>query len=311
MATIPRVRAVVTGSSGFVGRHLVAHLEEAGDSVVPADREHGVDICDPATVERLLSGHRPEAVYHLAGWSDVGASWNHPREAFRVNAEGTLVVLEAARSLPRPPRVLVVSSAEVYGPPRGAEPFTEDHPIRPVSPYAASKVAADALALQAHLGHGLETIRVRAFNHLGPGQSDRFVAAALAARIAAAERDGSDEVPVGNLDAARDFTDVRDVVRAYRMLIERGRPGEVYNVCSGRAVTIRELAERMVSLAHRPLRLVVDERLFRPVDVPVVVGDATRIRTEVGWEPRIPLERTLADVLADWRARLRSPAPPA
>ena len=173
--------------------------------------------------------------------------------------------------------------------------------MRPVSPYAASKVAADFLAVQARLGYGQDVVRARAFNHLGPGQSDRFVAPALASRIVANERHGGDEVPVGNLAARRDFTDVRDVVRAYRLLVERGAAGQAYNVCSGTAVAIQQLADRLLALAERPMRLVVDPERYRPVDVPAVVGDATRLRKETGWQPEIDLDTTLADVLAHWR----------
>jgi GDP-4-dehydro-6-deoxy-D-mannose reductase len=204
-------------------------------------------------------------------------------------------------------RVLVVSSADVYGIVAEADlPITEDHPLRPVSPYAASKVAADFLAVQAHLGRGLDTVWARAFNHLGPGQGDSFVASALAARIASNERDGSDEVPVGNLAARRDFTDVRDVVRAYRMLVEHGAAGEAYNVCSGRAVAVHDLAELLLAQAATPMRLVVDPERYRPVDVPVVLGDESRVRQATGWHATIPLAQTLADLLAWWRT---APAP--
>lgn len=297
------VRALITGARGFVGHHLAAHLHERGDEVCGFDRPE-VDLLDRAAVARFVAEHRPEVAYHLAGQSDVGASWSSPVETFRINAEGTLALLEVCRDA-GVGRVVLISSADVYGHVGEADlPLSEDCPLRPVSPYAASKVAADFLGLQAWLGHGLEVVRVRAFNHLGPGQSERFVAPALAARIARNEVDGSDEVPVGNVAPRRDVTDVRDVVRAYRLLAERGRPGEAYNVCSGRDVAVGELAERLVALAARPMRLVVDPALQRPVDNPVLRGDNGRLRTETGWEPEIPLERTLGDVLDDARARV-------
>lgn len=300
------MRALVTGAQGFVGRHLVAHLGVAGDDVVELDRlgDGGVDITDADAVMQVLSEARPEVVYHLAGFADVGGSWDHPAETFRVNADGTLHVLEAARrSGVR--RVLVVGSADVYGTVTEADlPLDEDQPLRPISPYAASKVAADFLALQAWLGHGLETLRMRAFNHLGPGQRPQFVAAALAERVARNEVEGIDEVQVGNVTPRRDFTDVRDVVRAYRMAMVGGEPGAVYHVCSGRDVSIRELAEQLLALADRPMRLAADPDLQRPVDLPVLRGDARRLHAATGWEPEIPLERTLADLLADARARL-------
>ena len=299
------MRALVTGAHGFVGRWLCDHLRSAGDDVVESDH-HDVDILDAAGVVGLVARSRADAVYHLAGFADVGASWEQPIDAFRVNADGTLHVLLACRDA-EVERVLVVSSADVYGAVTEDElPITEDAALRPSSPYAASKVAADYLAVQAHLGWGLATLRVRAFNHLGPAQTDRFVASALAARIARNEVEGRDVVPVGNLSPRRDFTDVRDVVRAYRLLVERGTPGEVYNVCSGRDVAIRELAERLLAMADRPMRLEVDPALERPVDVPVHRGDAARIGAATGWQPQIPLERTLADLLDDWRRRVRA-----
>lgn len=301
------MKAMVTGATGFVGRHLTDHLVASGDDVVGTDLRAsataiGLDVTDGLAVDGVFADVRPEVVFHLAGWSDVGSSWRNPLSAFRANAEGTLNVLEAAHAH-GVQRVLVVSSADVYGIVAEADlPITEDHPLRPVSPYAASKVAADFLAVQAHLGRGLDTVRARAFNHLGPGQGDSFVASALAARIAANERDGTAEVPVGNLAAQRDFTDVRDVVRAYRLLVEHGAAGAAYNVCSGRAVGVQDLAEQLLAQAANPMRLVVDPDRYRPVDVPVVLGDETRLREATGWQPTIPLAQTLADLLAWWRS---------
>jgi GDP-4-dehydro-6-deoxy-D-mannose reductase len=302
---MPHVRSLVTGAGGFVGAHLVRHLEEHGDEVVEMERTvDGVDIADAEAVTETIMAAKPAAVYHLAGASDVGGSWSAPTETFLANALGTLNVLEAARAAGAD-RVLAVTSADVYGRVSADElPLTEDQPLRPVSPYAASKVAADALAQQAWLGHRLPVIRVRAFNHLGPGQSDHFVAPSLAARIARNERDGGEEVPIGNLTPRRDVTDVRDVVRAYRLLMTGGEPGAVYNVCRGVAVSVREIAEALLAMARRPMRLVSDPALQRPVDIPVLVGDNSALRRVTGWEPTIPLDQTLADVLADWRSRL-------
>src|SRR5437764_5692345 len=246
----------------------------------------------------------PEVVYHLAGWSDVGGSWSAPVEVFRANAEGTLNVLLASAEY-SVQRVVAVSSADVYGIVREDElPITEDAPLRPVTPYAVSKVAADYLALQAWLGTKLPVLRIRAFNPLGPGQTPRFVAPALAERIARNERDGGTIVPIGNLSARRDFTDVRDVVRAYRLLAEKGDPGEAYNVCSGSVVSVHELAERLLTMAAHPMKLQPDPSLERPVDVPVLIGDHARLRDATGWEPTIPLEQTLTDLLDDMRARV-------
>jgi GDP-4-dehydro-6-deoxy-D-mannose reductase len=299
------VKALITGAAGFVGRHLTQHLEGFGDEVVGVDRESGPDLLDPDGWLALLDDLRPDAVYHLAGLSDVGGSWGMPGDTFRVNAEGTLNVLQACVNT-GVERVLAVSSADVYGRVTlGELPLTEDSPLRPVTPYAASKIAADYLALQAHLGYGLAVMRVRAFNHLGPGQTNRFVAPALAERIALNELEGGEEVPVGNLTPRRDFTDVRDVVRAYRLLVEHGEPGEAYNVCSGHDIAISELADRLVAKAQAPMRLEGDLSLQRPVDVPVLRGDYTRLNKATGWEPEIDLDQTLTDLLEEWRGRVR------
>ncbi len=298
------MRALVTGSGGFVGRHLMSHLASADDEVIGTDRSiGGPDLLDAVATRDFVAEAAPEVIYHLAGWADVGGSWREPEAAFRANALGTLHLLDAARQA-GVRRVLNVSSADVYGRVRPDDlPITEDQPLAPVTPYAASKVAADYLGLQAWLGHGLEVIRVRAFNHLGPGQSESFVAPAVAMRIARNERDGGDEITIGNLEPQRDITDVRDVVRAYRLLMERGTPGEVYNVCSGKALSIGEVCERLLGLAHRPMRLVPDPALLRPVETPVLVGSNERLRSATGWSPDIPIDTTLGDLVEDCRAR--------
>src|SRR4051812_27099043 len=275
-----------------------------GDEVEGCDRADGtVDIGDLDSVQSVLDRVRPEVVYHLAGWSDVGGSWAAPIEVFRANAEGTLNVLIACGRV-GVDRVLAVSSADVYGIVREEQlPITEDTALRPVTPYAASKVAADFLALQAWLGSGLPVLRARAFNHLGPGQLPRFVAPALAERIARNELDGSAVVPIGNLSARRDFTDVRDVVRAYRLLAERGDPGEAYNVCSGVVVSVQNLADQLLAMARHPMTLERDPGLERPIDVPVLCGDYTKLANATGWSPKIAIDQTLEDLLNDMRAR--------
>lgn len=293
------MRAFLTGASGFVGRWLRSHLEERGDEV--SALAEGVDLRDAAAVRDAVVGARPDVVYHLAALTHVGQSWDRPDETVEVNVLGTLHLLEAARAASPPPRVLLVSSAEVYGSGQGAA-LDEQSELAPVTPYAASKIAAEYLGVQEFLGRGLSVVRARPFNHIGPGQADTFAVAALARRVVAAERTGG-EVRVGNLEAMRDFTDVRDVVRAYRLLAEVGEAGAVYNVCSGVAVRIGEVLERLARLARTSVEVVEDPSLFRPVDVPVLRGDARKVRAATGWAPEIALDTTLSDVLDHWRVR--------
>jgi GDP-4-dehydro-6-deoxy-D-mannose reductase len=297
------MKALVTGATGFVGRHLRAHLEAEGDDVAGADL-NGFDVTDAEAVRNVVRATSPEAVYHLAASSHVGDSWDAPQRVFRTNAEGTLNVLRAAIEF-GVARVLVVGSADEYGTVgEGDLPLAEDQPLRPITPYGASKAAAGLLALQAHLGDGLATVRTRSFNHTGPGQSDRFLVPALARRIAEAEMRDEAVVSVGSLDAVRDFTDVRDVVRAYRLLVERGEPGGVYNVCSGVGRAVGDVVDALVALARTELRAEVDPALVRPVEVPALVGDPSRLASATDWSPEIPFERTLADVLEGARAAL-------
>jgi GDP-4-dehydro-6-deoxy-D-mannose reductase len=298
------MRVAVTGSSGFVGSHLVPYLRSHGDDVVTIDRTgtSPVDVTDAAEVRQVLRSARPDAVYHLAALSHIGESWDAPETVFRINAVGALNVLRACIDA-GVERVLVAGSADVYGA-VGPEdlPLTEESPIRPVTPYGASKAAADVLALQTYLGDGLGTLRVRAFNHTGPGQGVSMLVPGLAQRIADAERTGGSKIKVGHLDVVRDLSDVRDVVRAYRLLVELGTPGEAYNVCSGRGVSVRDVADAMLAMSEAPLELVVDPELVRTVDVPRLVGSPAKLHEATGWEPEIPWEHTLEDVLAAERA---------
>jgi GDP-4-dehydro-6-deoxy-D-mannose reductase len=299
---VRRVRALVTGAKGFVGSWLTAHLAEQGDEVTAID--HEVDVTDGSAVRGAIGDVAPEIIYHLAAFTHVGRSWSDPAEVMQVNAIGTLYVLEAARTCAAPPRVLLVSSAEVYGAVAPEQlPLNEDAPLAPVTPYAVSKVAAEYLGVQAFLAHGLPVVRARPFNHVGPGQSSNFVVSALAERIVRARLGGATSIAVGNLAPKRDVTDVRDVVRAYRLLGERGVAGEVYNVCSGHDVAISEIAARLQTLAGVELRLDTDASLARPIDVPVLRGDPAKLRAATGWEPRITLDDTLRAVLEDWNER--------
>ncbi|MGH9081597.1 MAG: GDP-mannose 4,6-dehydratase [Acidimicrobiales bacterium] len=297
------MRALITGGRGFVGGWLAEHLRSLGDEVFVID--HEVDVTDPPALLASVRDAGPDAIYHLAALTHVGRSWDEPLRVLEVNVLGTGALLAAARACGTDPRILVTSSAEVYGAVTDPAclPLTEASPTAPLSPYAASKLAAEALVTQARLGHGQPVVTVRPFNHIGPGQSTNFAVAALAKRIVDAERRHASSIPVGNLSARRDFTDVRDVVRAYRLLIEADQPSEVYNVCTGRDVSIGEIAEGLLRLAGTSLELETDPALVRPVEVPVLRGDPGRLVETTGWKPEVPLEETLADVLAYWRQR--------
>jgi GDP-4-dehydro-6-deoxy-D-mannose reductase len=293
------VRVFVTGGHGFVGTYLVEHLHALGDDVV-APHQDEVDLGDQAGLTAAVRAAAPDAIIHLAALAHVGESWKDPARTFDVNAVGTLHLLEAARRVEPAPRVLLIGSAEVYGPVRPEDlPLTEDQKLNPVTPYAVSKVAAEYLGVQYHAGFGVPVVRARSFNHIGPHQAGSFVVADIAGRIAEAIKNNDHEpIRVGNLSARRDYTDVRDVVRAYRLLVTEGAPGEAYNVCSGVDVSVETLAHRLLALAEVDLRIEQDPALMRPVDVPVLVGDNARLRAATGWRPEISLDDTLRDVLA-------------
>jgi GDP-4-dehydro-6-deoxy-D-mannose reductase len=295
------MRALITGGKGFVGQWLATHLKDGGDEVIVIDVE--TDVADGEALRKVVSEAQPEAIYHLAAMTHVGESWENPSQVLRVNVLGTAELLAAARTLTEPPTVLVVSSAEVYGVVKPNDlPLGEDAPTAPATPYAASKLAAEAFALQAWRGYRQPVIVVRPFNHIGPGQSPNFAVPALAKRIVEAKKSGATSLRVGTMTTRRDFTDVRDVVVAYRLLVERGAPGSIYNVCSGKDVAISEVAEDLLALAGAELELVTDPDLVRPVDVPVLRGDCSLLTSVTGWTPSIPLATTLADVLSSWEA---------
>ena len=294
------MRAAITGARGFVGRHLAAHLAARGDEVVELDLDGAgaLDVTDHDAVVARVAAERPDALYHLAARSHVGESWAAGDALVRVNVGGTRAVVDACvRAGVR--RLLVVGSAEQYGAVHDDElPISESTALRPITPYGETKAAAEQVALEAHREHGLGVVCARSFNHTGPGQPSAFLVPGLAARIAAAERSGADEIVLGNGDPVRDFSDVRDVVRAYALLVDHGTPGEAYNVCSGRGVRVGDLAAELVARASRPLRLATDGGLVRPVDVPVMVGDPAKLTAATGWSPALDLARTLDDVLA-------------
>ncbi len=298
------VKAIVTGASGFVGPYLIEHLASMGDDVIGVGSVDGPDLLDTAGWESMLSDVAPDVVYHLAGWSDVGDSWQNPHRTFRINAEGTMNVLLGARPIPGV-RVVLVSSADVYGTVMPDElPLTENSRVKPRSPYGASKEAAEAIARQFHRGYGVNTIIARPFNHMGAGQSVNFAAPAFARKIAESERDGGGTVTHGDLSPRRDILDVRDVVRAYRLLAEKGAPGSTYNICSGVDTQMTEVLGMLISQARVPIRTLTDPDLIRPIELAVHRGSYDRLHAATGWSPRIPLSDTLTEVLVHARTML-------
>ena len=306
---------LITGASGFAGGHLIDHLLEREPRVVawgnpgsdrPADRQDdrvdwfAVDVTDGRAVAEALAGIRPSAVYHCAGIADVHSTWSDAARALHVNAFGTHTLLDALiREGLRVP-VVVTGSALVYRP--STEALTEDSPIGPSSPYAVSKLAQE---MRAMAGDGV--IVVRPFNHAGPRQSASYVTSSFARQIAEAEAGLRPPVlRVGNLDARRDITDVRDTVRAYRLLAERGHAGRPYNVCSGQAHRIGDLMDALIRQARVTIGVEPDPARLRPNDNPVVLGSAARLQADTGWTPRIPIERTLSDLLDYWRLAVAS-----
>jgi len=278
----------VTGAGGFVGRHLRAEL---GEAFVPFEG----DVLDGAALAASVRDIRPGAVVHLAAESSVGDSWDDATRTWTVNVIGTVNVLEAVRREQPEARVLFPSTGEVYGR-AGRVPTPEDEPVAPISPYAAAKAAAEiACAQQAR--SGLDVVIVRAFNHEGPGRDERFAIGSWTRQIARLEAEGGGALLVGDLSAERDLTDVRDVCRAYRLLLGGTVPSGTYNVSSGKSVPMRRVVERLAGLAEVPVEVEQDPARLRPVDIPVLCGDSSRLRAATGWTPEIPLERTLADAL--------------
>jgi GDP-4-dehydro-6-deoxy-D-mannose reductase len=303
-------RVLITGGSGFAGRHLAAACAGAGDALTTAERASGVDLLDPESTRAAVAAAAPEVVYHLAARAHVGHSWEDPLGTLQDNVAMTVNLLEAVRAEAPDATVVAVSSSEVYGPPP-ALPVDEGARLRPQNPYAVSKASSDLLAGFYADAHGLRVIRARAFNHAGPGQEPSYAIASFARQAAeAAERgDSVLRIVTGNPDTRRDYTDVRDVVRAYRALAEHGEPG-VYNVCSGVSHSARELIAGLAETAGTELDHVVDPALVRPNEVMELRGSADALRGATGWTPEIPLEQTLADTVAWWRAQLRAGATP-
>jgi len=319
------VRVLITGITGFVGRHLVEHLAQAGDVIVgvsssgqwPAEhkahlervaRLEKIDLADADstdTLTDLIDRKQPEAIYHLAAQANPQASMDDPRGSWVVNLGGTLNLLEAVRASSVNPRVLVVSSGVVYGNPAPERiPVREDCPPLPINPYSASKAGADMLALQYYLGYGVNTIIARPFNHAGPGQSARYVLAGLAMQAAEIVAGKKPEMQTGNLEITRDFTDVRDIVRGYRLLIEKGRLGEIYHLGRGQGTKLADALEALRQISGHAIPQKVDPARLRGVDLAYLVADVSKILADTGWRTEIPMETTMRDLFEGFLAKI-------
>ncbi len=320
------MRVLITGVTGFVGSHLVDHLLAQGDVVAglsnstawPPGREDlarqvRLERCDLYAISHdelteLLVRKQPEAIYHLAAQSNPQRSVSEPRETWATNLMGTLNLLEAIRASGLKPRTLLISSGVCYGnPPPEHVPVTELCPLAPNNPYAASKAAADLLGVQHWLAHRTPTVMARPFNHAGPGQADLYALSSFARQIAEVESGARDCLLVGNLDVVRDFTDVRDIVRAYRLLVVEGAGGEIYNIGTGRPTPLARLLEILCELARVPVEVRIDPTRLRPVDQPLLLADASKLRAATGWEPEYDERQTLNDMLEYWRGQLAAP----
>ena len=318
------MRALITGITGFAGSHLADYLlaehpevevfgtfrwrsrmeniEHLTDDVTLVE----ADLRDYTSLHRALERSRPDFVFHLAAQSFVPTSWTAPTDTLATNIEGQTHLFEAIRALEIDPVIQIACSSEEYGLVLPDEvPIRETNPLRPLSPYAVSKVAQDLLGYQYHRSYGIRAIRTRGFNHTGPRRGEVFVTSNFAKQVASIE---AGLVPpvirVGNLDAVRDFTDVRDMVRAYWLAVNHATPGEVYNIASGSGVTIRELLDRLLALSSTDVKIETDPERLRPSDVEVLLGDASKFREATGWEPQIPFDQTLRDTLDYWRQKL-------
>jgi GDP-4-dehydro-6-deoxy-D-mannose reductase len=315
---------LITGITGFAGSHLaeyvlahhpgtavhglvrwrsrrdnIAHLE---DKV----RLHEADLNDIVSLKKALAESRPGMIFHLAAQSFVPSSWRLPAETFAINAVGQINLFEAVLDLKLSPRIQIAGSSEEYGHVEPDEvPMSEANPLRPLSPYAVSKVAQDLLGYQYFMSYGLKVVRTRGFNHTGPRRGDVFVTSNFARQIAEIEKGKRPPVIlVGNLEAKRDFTDVRDMVRAYWLACAKGRPGEVYNIGSGKTIAMKDMLDILVSLSPAKVKIRVDPARLRPSDVPILYSDCRKFVTLTKWKPRIPLEKTLGDLLDYWRERV-------
>lgn len=313
------MRALITGGHGFVGRHLAAHLVACGDDVavtyLTTDTDQSNKVTLPRTVQSLaldvtsakavsdlIAVAQPDTIFHLAGSTFVPEAEKNPRASFDVNTFGTINVLDAVRAHAPEARVLVVSSAEVYGDPRpGTLPLNEQAPLRPVSTYGVTKAAADLMGHTYNFRHNVRAIRVRPFSHTGPGQHERFALSSFAKQVAMIKLGKAEPViKVGNLEAKRDYSDVSDIVRGYREALLNGKEGEVYNLCSGQSRPMSEYLSMLVALAGIEVEIKEDPERVRPVEIPDLCGSYERAQKDFGWRPRVELEACLGSLLAYW-----------
>ena len=312
----PLGRVLVTGAAGFAGSHALDLLAAEQATIIGWARPGAavpqspagvtwrlVDVTSGADVDRAIAQDRPDVVLHLAGDAHSNRSAAQVGKTLLVNVSGTSNVLNAIGRHARHARVIVAGSALIYSP--ANEPLTESSPVRPSGAYAISKLAQEMVALRAAEHDGLDVIVARAFNHIGPRQSPEFIASSLAKQIALIETGRLEPTLfVGNLDPRRDLTDVRDMVRAYRALVDRGTRGLAYNVCRGEALSVRELIDALVARARVPVSVVVDPQRVRKVDIPLVLGSHARLTSDTGWQPEVPFARTLDDLLSYWREQV-------
>jgi len=318
------MRVLITGITGFAGSHLAEYiLTNHADAVVFGTvrwrsrmdniaqiqdkvRLIEADLKDMVSLRAVLAESKPDRIFHLAAQSFVPTSWTCPSETFAINAIGEINLFEAVRALDLKPRIQVAGSSEEYGQVFSNEiPMKETNPLRPLSPYAVSKVAQDLLAFQYYKSYGLRTVRTRGFNHTGPRRGDVFVTSSFAKQIAEIEKKKRPPIiSVGNLEAKRDFTDVRDMVRAYWLALEKGVEGEVHNIGRGQAFSMQEVLDLLMSLSRAKMEVKVDPARLRPSDVPVLLSDSTKFVSLTGWRPMIPFKQTIVDLLNYWRERV-------
>jgi GDP-4-dehydro-6-deoxy-D-mannose reductase len=315
------MRVLITGMSGFAGTALCDLLLRNTDWTLiglsrnaqvadehPRVRWRQLDLCDENAVKTLMTDEKPDQIVHLAGQAHVPTSWANPWGTFEDNVHAQLNLFQGVISAKLSPRMLVITSNEVYGAPRDAEdlPFQEHRLLQPNNPYAVSKVAADAMALQYHRSHQLDVIVARPFNHTGPNQNGRFVVPDFARQVAEIEAGKREPIMrVGNMAAQRDYTDVRDIARAYHALLQKGKAGEIYNVCSGQPRSIQSILDYMLTLSLANIHVETDPSKFRVVDTPVSYGSNQKIQQDTGWAPQIPFTQTIADILNVWRNHVK------